>query len=243
LWRTCRRVRKDVEALFHDQPADEADRRHVVFQAEAAPPFEVAPAGVENLPVDAARPDPDVVVHPLVAEQLRHRIGGREDRVAAAVEPAHRGEQNRLQERHSVIARVGFEPGVDRGDHRQVPFVRERDRAMAGDVGAGDVQDVGLERLQIPAHPRRDPQAELILGTAGNRQSGDVDEVAPGLEGGLLHRRRIDAHRRALAQQIVGEPVQRLVGPVADIIVIAAEDGDAKVGDLHEGAGIGRPRP
>ena len=32
------RVGEDVEALFHHQPADEADHRHVVGDAERAPP-------------------------------------------------------------------------------------------------------------------------------------------------------------------------------------------------------------
>ena len=147
------RVGEDVEALFHHQPADEADRRHVVLDAERAPPGEVAAAGIEDLAVDAARPDADVVVHPLVAQQLRHRIRRREDGVAAAVEAAQHGEHDRLEEGHAVIARIGLEAGMDRGDHRQVPVARQRHRAVAEDVGAGDVEDVGAEGAEVPAAP------------------------------------------------------------------------------------------
>src|SRR3546814_8486155 len=39
------RVGEDVEPLFHDQPAKEADDRRVVVDAELAPPNRIAPAG------------------------------------------------------------------------------------------------------------------------------------------------------------------------------------------------------
>ena len=50
-----------------------------------------------------------------------------------------------------------------------------------------------------------------------------------GGKAGFVDRRRIDADLRALAQQIADQPVERLVGAVADIIVIAREQGDAEV--------------
>ena len=67
----------------------------------------------------------------------------------------------------------------------------------------------------------------------GSATDGHADEVAGRLERRVVDRRRIDAHLRALAQQIADQPVERLVGAVADIIVIAREQGDAEVARLH----------
>src|SRR3546814_6501118 len=69
------RVGEDVEPLFHDQPAKEADDRRVVVDAELAPPNRIAPAGMEYLALDPAGPDADVVVHPLLAQHLRKAFG------------------------------------------------------------------------------------------------------------------------------------------------------------------------
>ena len=55
----------------------------------------------------------------------------------------------------------------------------------------------------------------------------------------MLHRRRIDPHLDPLAQQIADEPVERLVGAVPHIIVIAREKGHAEVAGLHGGGAVG----
>src|SRR3546814_11963226 len=86
LFEVLDRIGKDVETLFHLQPANEADRRHVVVDAEAPPPGAIALAGIEYLSIDAAGPDADDVDHPLIAEQLRPSIGRRDAGVSAAVE-------------------------------------------------------------------------------------------------------------------------------------------------------------
>jgi len=75
-----------------------------------------------------------------------------------------------------------------------------------------------------------------IFRTTRDRDRRDADEVAGGRKGRLNHRWRIDSDLDALAQEIVDESVQRLVGPVAHIIVIARKEGDAKVGRLHRAA-------
>ena len=70
----------------------------------------------------------------------------------------------------------------------------------------------------------RDP----IFASPRNADRGHRDEIAGGREGRILHRRRIDAHRRAAAQQMADEAIERAVGAVADAIVIAREQGDAQ---------------
>jgi hypothetical protein len=149
------RLREDVEPLFHHQPSDEADHRFFVGEAELAPPARIAPARVEDLAVDAARPDADIVAHPLLAQQLRHRIGRREDGVAATVETAQDRLHQRLQESEAVIAEIGLEAGVDRSDDRNVEAVRQRHRTVAKYVGAGDMEDVGPEIADVAPHSRR----------------------------------------------------------------------------------------
>ena len=185
LWRTCRRASRSIVSEKTSRPFSITSRptKPITGSSSAmpsdAPPGQVAPPGIEDLAVDAARPDADVVVHPLVAQQLRHRIRRREDRVAAAVEAAQDRQQHRLEEGHAVIARIGLEAGVDRGDHRQVPSARQRHRAVAGNVGAGDVEDVGPEGLEVPARPRRERHAELIFGAARDRQRRDARRDRP----------------------------------------------------------------
>ena len=63
-----------------------------------------------------------------------------------------------------------------------------------------------------------------------------IDTKSPvGFERRILDRRRIDAHLHALPQQIFDEAVERLVGAVAHVIVIARKQGHADVGRLHGG--------
>ena len=68
------RVGKDVEALFHHDPAEEGDDHLVVGDAERAAPRHVAALGIELLAVDAARPDRDVAVHALRAKDRGGRF-------------------------------------------------------------------------------------------------------------------------------------------------------------------------
>ena len=110
------RIGEHVEALFHHQPAEEGDDQLVVLDAEAAPPCHVAAARVELVAVDAARPDRDVAVHPLGAQHRGHRFGRRDDRVAAAIQPAHDRARRRLEHLQMIISEIGLEARVDRGD-------------------------------------------------------------------------------------------------------------------------------
>jgi hypothetical protein len=52
----------------------------------------------------------------------------------------------------------------------------------------------------------------------------------------MFDRRGINADMHALAKQILDQPVQRLVGAVPDIIVIARKEGHAEVARLHRSA-------
>jgi hypothetical protein len=126
-------------------------------------------------------------------------------------------------------------------DCRNLVAPRPSDGAMRDDVGAGDVDDVGVELVEVAADTRGNRDRHAVFGPAGDRDRGNVDEVAGGGEGGVLDRRRIDAHLHALPQQIADEPVQRLIGPVPNIIVIARKEGDAEITRLH-GRAVGANR-
>jgi hypothetical protein len=63
-----------------------------------------------------------------------------------------------------------------------------------------------------------------------------VDYFSGRRKGGMFDRRGINADMHALAKQILDQPVQRLVGAVPDIIVIARKEGHAEVARLHRSA-------
>src|SRR3546814_18334141 len=72
-----------------------------------------------------------------------------------------------------------------------------------------------------------------IFAPARHRHGRRADQVARRFEGRAVRGGRIDAHRRPLPQQIGDEAVERLVRAIAHIIVIAAEECDAKPRDIH----------
>ena len=59
------RVSEDVEALFHDDTAEEGDHHLVVGDPDRTAPGHVAAVGIELLSINATGPDGDVAVHPL----------------------------------------------------------------------------------------------------------------------------------------------------------------------------------
>ena len=104
---------------------------------------------------------------------------------------------------------------------------------MTEQLRACDMEDSRRELAQVAANSGRDREPELVFRTPGDREIGDVDQIAFGFERGVLHRRRIDPDLGARPEQIIGEPVQRLVRAVADIIIVAAEDSHSKVACVH----------
>ena len=127
---------------------------------------------------------------------------------------------------------------MERGDRGDAVTARPGDGAVVEKFRRGDVDDVGRERLQILARRLGQIAAQAIFGAAaGHRDCRDRHEVACRREGGRIDRRRIDADLHAAVEQVAHEQVQRLVGAVAGVIVIAAEERDTKVRRVHDGAG------
>ncbi len=213
--------REDVEAFLHHQAAQEADRHLIVGDTVCATPRHVAGAGMEDRAIHSARPDRDVVIHPLLAQHLRHAFGGCHQRVATPVEAAQASHHHRLGPGHVVIAQVRLEPGVHRGEHRQLASARPADCLMRYRVGRGDVHYVGRERLEALAHPGRERQRNAVLSPAGYRKRRHADKLAGRLEGRLLGHRRVDADICSLAQEIADKAVERLVRSVTNIVVVA----------------------
>ena len=101
---------------------------------------------------------------------------------------------------------------------------------MPQKFGRGDMDDIRPERLEIGARLRGQSAAELILATpSDHREGGHIDEIAGRRKSGFGDGRRIDANGYAAVQQMPDQEVERLVGAVAHIIVIAAEQRDAKL--------------
>src|SRR5690606_19480213 len=81
-------------------------------------PAEVAALRREDFAVDSSFPQGDVVIHPLLAQDIHHSLRRRHERIALAVEMSDPRLARLLQEAQMVIAPIGLEPGVDRGDDR-----------------------------------------------------------------------------------------------------------------------------
>src|SRR3954447_22711459 len=122
---------------------------------------------------------------------------------------------------------------MDRRDSGDFVMPRPGDGAVRDDVWAGDVDNVRVELGEVAPDPRRQSNRQPIFCAGGNWDRGDADEIAGRRESGVLDRRRIDADLDALPQQVSDEAVQRLIGAVADVIVIARKEGDAEVARLH----------
>ena len=73
----------------------------------------------------------------------------------------------------------------------------------------------------------------MIFGAPRDGNGRDADKIAGRFKCRCVGRRRVDAHLHALAEQIAHETVQRLVGAVPHIIVIARKQGDADLVRLH----------
>ena len=95
------------------------------------------------------------------------------------------------------------------------------------------MNDVRIELRKVAPDPRGQCDRQPIFRPAGNWNRWNADDVAGRCESRVLDGRRIDADLNALPQQITDEAVQRLVGTVADVIVIARKEGDAEVARLH----------
>src|SRR3546814_15369973 len=128
-----------------------------------------------------------------------------------------------------------YTPRFRSGDDRSLEAVGERDGAVAEDFGAGDMEDVGCEGLDVPLDAWRDHQRRAIFAAPGNREGGPAADVADRRTGRLGAGGRVDAQLGALLHQIADEAVQRLVGLVPDVIAVAAEHRDAGTGQVHRG--------
>src|SRR3546814_12211009 len=85
---------------------------------------------------------------------------------------------------------------------------------------------------------RRHTRCALVTGVQTCALPIYADEIAHRLERGDIYGGRIDAHRHALVQQKTDKAIERLIGAIAYIIVIAREQGNAEVGRLHRRASM-----
>ena len=74
---------------------------------------------------------------------------------------------------------------------------------------------------------------KTVFGAPRNGDRGQGDEISGRLESRSVGGGRIDPDPGALSKQIGDQPVQRLIGTVPDIIVVAREEGDSQIARLH----------
>ena len=77
--------------------------------------------------------------------------------------------RERLERLQMIISEIGVEARVDRGDRGDLVAPRPGHRAMADDVGAGDVNDVGIELGEVAPDPRGQRERQAIFGAARDR--------------------------------------------------------------------------
>src|SRR3546814_10003547 len=65
-----------------------------------------------------------------------------------------------FEQRQAVIARIGFEPGMERGQRRKPAAAGEADRPVAEPIGRRDMDQIGRERFQIAPHAPGDRSEE-----------------------------------------------------------------------------------
>ena len=100
------------------------------------------------------------------------------------------------------------------------------------------MDDIGAKISKIAPHAGRQANRKVILTATWNGNRGQADQLARRGKRGLRDSRRIYPHRRALGKQIARQPVKRLVRSIAHIIVVAAEQRNAKIGCLHDRCGL-----
>ena len=105
--------------------------------------------------------------------------------------------------------------------------------------------------LSVEAYDPKHPEygritlvmAKNAAAPAGHAIGWHADQIAGRRKGRLVGRRRIDAQRHAMVEQVARQPVERLVRAIADIIIVSAEHRDAELGRLHPRAhSAGTPR-
>ena len=112
-------------------------------------------------------------------------------------------------------------------------LARPFDRLLAGAIGAGDVHDVGAKFFERAPGLALQPEGEVVFRTERDGQGGDRYQIANRLYLRIFDRRRKDSDCTALVQNMADQTVERLGRPVADHVVIAAEQGNAKIGNVH----------
>src|SRR5690606_15756497 len=108
------RVGKDVEPLFHHEPAEKRDDGHLAGDPPRLAPHGVAAPGVEDVAFNPAGPDPDIIVHPLLAQHLREAFRRSDERVAATIEAPQPGDDQGFEEGEVIVAKIGLKARVDR---------------------------------------------------------------------------------------------------------------------------------
>jgi hypothetical protein len=99
------------------------------------------------------------------------------------------------------------------------------------------MDEVRRERIQIATDRSRQPARHLVFAASRRqRQRRHRHQIAGRRKGRFGVGRRIDTHGHALRQQMADEQIQSLVRAIADIIIIAAEHGNAQIGGVHRRA-------
>eukprot|EP01136_Pigoraptor_vietnamica_P011094 Opistho-1_new@49506 len=190
------RVGEDAQPLFLHQPPEE-ERDDIVGRiAECRAGRLVAQRGIEGRRVDPAAPDRYATGAMLGRKLVRDRQSRREDQVAIAVEAIEIAFEHRPQKAHAVISGIGFEPRMQARHHRNPLRPRPFLGLAPQQVGRGEMDDVGRERLELRPRRPRQAQREPVFGPPGQRKRTDRADIACRIECGFRRARGEDTYLR-----------------------------------------------
>ena len=173
--------------------------------------------------VDAARPNPDVVVHLLFEENILHRLRRGNDRIATLIESAQQCGDRRLQKSQPIITKIGVKTGVNRGNDRKIIVPSVGNPPVSQGFRRRDVHHVWRKIMQVALDFTTHPICQPIIGSPRNGQRADANKIAGRRKRRVFNDRRIYSNSSALREQKADKAIERHIGPVERIIIVSAQ--------------------
>ena len=151
------------------------------------------------------------------------------DLPACRIEPAQIARhQSRQGGNVPVMLEIGLVARVIGGDGRNVPLLRQPERAIAQQIGHRDMDDVGAKFLQPAADGARHAERQAIFGARGQGDGGNRNDRSGMGEGGCGHGGREYQDFDTMRFEISDKPVQCQRDAVLDVIVGTGDQRDPK---------------
>jgi hypothetical protein len=222
--------RHQLHVLFRHQTSGIGNQHVIIADAALTPPVQRSPVRREPLMVDTARPQTHVAAADALACQfVHHRARRHVNMLAPLIEGAQPPVKPWHEKTQPVIRQVGVVAGVERRHRRHLHLPRKAERAVAGDVGHGDVKQVRPEPADLAADMAGQPQPDAIFLAGGNGKRRH--RLKPAL---VLHCSRLGnggnhQHLVAMRLQPGHQPVERERHAILDVVVVSGGQNDPQL--------------